>query len=40
MLGEGRTVSYLKQAAKRLGRSIRVYSKINDLVTSLKEDGL
>ncbi len=40
VLAERSLASYLNQAAKRLGRSIRVYSRITELVAALENEGL
>lgn len=40
VLAERSSTSYLHQTAKRLGRSIKVYSRINDLVVALENEGL
>lgn len=40
VVGERSLMSYVKQAAKRLGRPIKVYSRISDLLAALKTDGL
>ena len=40
VIGERSTTSHLKQAAKRLGRSIKAYSQMDDLVVALQDDGL
>lgn len=40
VLAERSSTSYLNQSAKRLGRSIKVYSRINDLVVALENEGL
>lgn len=39
VLGERSATSHLKQAARRLGRSVKVYSRMNDLVFALQDDG-
>jgi len=40
VLAERSSTSYLNQSAKRLGRSIKVYSRINDLVVAFENEGL